>query len=105
MTERYHVDTTQGEWKPYKPGIDMITLRLEPGQRRFLVRFQPGAEYPEHRHPECEELFILQGSLVDSGHTYSAGSYVYLGPGSAHKPSAPEGCLMLVLAPVPADML
>lgn len=105
VMQRYHIDTNAVEWQPSREGVDMIALRMEPGERRFLIRFAPGTDYPEHRHPQGEELFILQGYLVESGGTYGPGSYLYLGPESTHKASAPEGCVMLVIAPVPAEIL
>lgn len=105
MIERYHVNTKTEVWNYYSEGVEVINLRMELGQRRFLIRFAPGTEYPEHRHPQGEEIFLLEGSIEESEGIYGPGSYLYLGPGSAHKASSPEGCVMLVISPVPAEIL
>lgn len=61
-----------------------------------LVRFAPGARFPEHTHRGGEEFLVLAGSFCDETGCFPAGSYVRNPPGSRHAPSAPEGCVIFV---------
>ena len=75
------------------------------GVRWKKLRFEPRAAYGAHRHPAGEEYLVLEGSLEDGAQTYGAGSYVYHPPGSSHKPSSSEGCLLFVSLPRPIEDL
>jgi anti-sigma factor ChrR (cupin superfamily) len=71
------IDSTSTEWKSVIDGIEMIILRLEPGEVRALLRFSPGKGYPQHKHPAGEEVFVVSGVYSDNGVDYSEGSYIY----------------------------
>lgn len=75
------------------------------GESTVLLRFDAGADYAAHRHPAGEQYFVLEGALEDGGATYGAGSYVRHAPGSAHRPSSRNGCLLLVMLPKPIEEL
>lgn len=70
-----------------------------------LLEFEPGASYGAHRHPQGEEYLVLRGSLEDGGRTWEAGSYVNHPPGSSHRPSSREGCLLFVTLPEPIEVI
>ena len=59
------------------PGIELKALNVdtERGVSTQLVRMQPGATYPTHRHAGTEELFLLEGDLEVSGVHMRAGDY------------------------------
>ena len=103
-----YVDAATGDWRetPYV-GITWKKLLFEKETVRstVLVRFRPNTRYGAHRHPEGEEYYVLEGSLQDGGRTWSAGSYVFHPPGSAHRPTSIEGCVLLIVLPTPIEVL
>ena len=103
------VATTALPWRdfPDAPGVRYKVLRHHPERRgiTLLLRFEPGADYPAHRHPEGEEYYVLEGSLDDGGRTYGAHTYVYHPPGSVHRPVSPDGCVLLVLLPAHIEVV
>lgn len=79
-----HVKTAEIEWKPLVEsrvdtrGISVKVLRMDLTTGRapnFLLRFEPGANYPYHNHPAGEELFVLSGSCLIEGTMLEAGDY------------------------------
>lgn len=85
---------------PDAPGVSYKTLRKgDDGSLTLLLRFEPKAGYPAHRHPGGEEYFVLEGELQDLGKTWPAGSYIWHPPGSAHRPASAGGATVLVILP------
>ena len=68
----------------------------ESGQVTSIVRYEPNAVFSEHKHPNGEEIFVLDGVFEDEWGRYPAGCYFRNPPGSSHAPHSPEGCLLLV---------
>lgn len=91
---------------PYD-GVRWKKLAFDPatGKSAVLLRFDPGASYGEHVHPGGEEYWVLEGSLEDGGRTYGAGTYVRHPPGSVHRPSSREGCVLFVSLPEPIEVV
>jgi hypothetical protein len=82
------------------PGIDEKVLSRDPatGDATRLLRLSPGVRTAETiAHDFWEEVFILQGSLVDLGlgRTFSAGMYACRPPGMRHGPYASPGGALL----------
>ena len=75
------------------------------GRSAVLLRFEPGAAYGAHRHPAGEEYLVLEGSLEDGGRSYGKGTYVRHAPGSVHRPTSSEGCLLFVTLAEPIEDL
>jgi anti-sigma factor ChrR (cupin superfamily) len=87
------------KWKPHPVrGLSIATLNVDPVTRMMsaLVRCEPGAVYPPHRHAIGEEIFMLEGDLVQDGVTYTAGDFLYSTQSSVHAPSSTHGCVFLV---------
>lgn len=83
--ERLHtVDAGDGEWQPFLDGIRIKVLREADGVMSYLLRFEPGARLPPHRHRHDEECMVLDGLL-------RVGSRLQIGPGGYHL--APRGAL------------
>ena len=109
MTEKSnYMDSATLPWRdtPHA-GVQWKKLRFDPqsGESSILLRFKAGASYGAHRHPEGEQYLILEGSLEDGGQSYGAGNYVYHAPGSSHRPSSKEGCVLFVTLPAPIEEL
>ena len=101
MTKRAVVDTDRMEWtsSPSGTGQRKRLHRVggaESGQVTSLVRYLPGASFPEHAHPEGEEIFVLEGTFSDhSGHA-NKGSHLLNPEGFRHAPYSEPGCLIFV---------
>jgi ChrR Cupin-like domain len=81
-------------------GIDEKVLSRDPttGDVTRLLRFAPGVRTAETiAHDFWEEVFILEGSLVDLGldRTFTAGMYACRPPGMTHGPYASPGGALL----------
>jgi anti-sigma factor ChrR (cupin superfamily) len=68
----------------------------EKARATSLVRYAAGSAFPEHQHPEGEEIFVLEGVFSDESGDHPAGSYLRNPPGSAHSPSSDQGCTLFV---------
>jgi anti-sigma factor ChrR (cupin superfamily) len=75
------------------------------GRSAVLLSFAPGAAYGAHRHAGVEQYLVLEGSLTDGGKTYGAGTWVHHPPGSTHRPSSREGCLLYVTLDLPIELV
>ena len=103
------VDSAGLPWHDFEnaPGVRYKVLRHHEGRRgiSLLLQFDPGAHYPAHRHPEGEEYYVLDGTLLDGGRLYGPHTYVYQPPGSVHRPSSPGGCVLLVVLPAHIEVV
>ncbi len=62
-----------------------------------LIGIPAGTHFPDHRHVEVEEVYVLEGDLHVGGHTLKAGDYCRAEPGTTHhEVFTVEGCLLLV---------
>jgi hypothetical protein len=83
------------------PGVMEKILSEDPasGDVTRLLRFAPGVETSETiTHDFWEEVWILEGSLIDLGkrQTFTAGMYACRPPGMVHGPyRTPSGCMTL----------
>ncbi|MDX1382954.1 MAG: cupin domain-containing protein [Thermoanaerobaculia bacterium] len=70
---------------------------VEGGQVTSLVRFEPGASFAEHGHPDGEEILILEGTFADERGSWGEGWYL-LSPeeSGAHAPYSVAGCVLFV---------
>ena len=106
--ESLYLETESIPWResPY-PGVRWKKLRFDEasGESAVLLQFTPGASYGTHRHPGGEQYLVLDGTLEDGGRSYGRGTYVHHGPGSVHRPSSREGCLLFVILHRPIEDL
>jgi anti-sigma factor ChrR (cupin superfamily) len=108
QTTSLYVDSHALPWRetPY-PGVQWKKLHYDKddGSSVVLLRFEPGAEYGAHRHPDGEQYMVLEGSLEEGGKTYGAGTWVSHPAGSMHRPRSDEGALILVMLPQPIEVI
>lgn len=110
---RYHVEAAWSEgavaeWRSPADGLRVRDLFDDgEGYRVALVRLDPGAEIPVHRHPAHEHIFVLAGKIRDSGAPdgageFGAGTYLMNPASSSHRLWSQGGCLVLIhwLGPV-----
>ena len=62
-----------------------------------LLKLEPGAYVPFHKHPEVEQSFVLEGSVEDHDGVATAGDYIWRKPGSQHDNRSPNGAVLLAV--------
>ena len=80
---RYTQTADEADW--LDSGIPGLTLRILALDRErdvvtMLIRGEPGARYPSHRHTKPEECYVLRGTVIIEGRV--------LGPGDFHHADA-----------------
>lgn len=101
MKVRAVMDTQEMDWAP-SPSGTVLRKRLhlvghaESGQVTSFVRYLPGSTFPEHGHPEGEEIFVVQGIFSDHLGDADEGTHLLNPEGFRHAPYSESGCLILV---------
>lgn len=73
------------QWTPFLSGVKIKVLREHDGVLSYLLRLEPGATIPPHRHPRDEECVVLDGSIrVGSQDVMEPGSYHLAHAGALH---------------------
>ena len=88
------------DWKPTRfEGISIKVLYedAEKGEMTCLLKWEPGASLPFHRHPEIEQSYVVEGSFYDHDGIARAGEYVWRRPDSCHETHSDEGCVILAV--------
>jgi anti-sigma factor ChrR (cupin superfamily) len=87
-------------WRPstMAPGVFVKGIAVTDGWEMQLVRLEPGARFPVHRH-ECPEfLFILEGELVQAGRRMDPGWASVAGAGTIDEDVHSEtGCVFVLV--------
>lgn len=79
------IEADEGTWQPFAPGVQIKVLNEREGVLSYLLRLQPGASLPAHRHPLDEECIVLEGTLrVGTGIEIGAGGYHLAHQGALH---------------------
>jgi anti-sigma factor ChrR (cupin superfamily) len=86
-------------FSPFRDGIGKATLYADPesGAEAAVLRYEPGAQVPVHRHVGTEYILVLEGSQEDERGVYRAGTLLVNPPGSRHAVRSPEGCIVLAI--------
>lgn len=95
------VHTDELEWQPSPtPLVWRKRLELsgpvEAGRVTSIVRYDAGAVFPRHAHPDGEEILVLDGVFSDEHGRYPAGTFLLNPDGFEHAPFSPEGCTLFV---------
>ncbi len=103
MASRF-VETHTMPWEKTRyPGVEAKTLLVDrrTGLLTVLLKMAPGAVLPDHEHVQIEQTFVIEGALVCSEGTCSAGNFVWRPAGSRHQAGTPNGGLMLAVFQLP----
>lgn len=87
-------------WQELAPGLSMKVLFHDAAAARttLLLRLAPGGTLIGHRHPQVEELYVLEGSCLCAGEFLQVGDYHRAEEGTVHPvTSSEEGCLVLIM--------
>ena len=109
LSRRVAINSDELDWVA-SPGGEVLRKRLhrvgpaESGQVTSLVRYEAGATFPAHGHPEGEDILVLDGVFSDEHGDWPAGTYLLNPEGFAHRPGSRTGCLLFVkLRQFPGD--
>ena len=101
LEQRVSIASAELEWTA-SPSRTVWRKRLhrvgpaEAGQVTSLVRYEPGASFPAHNHPDGEEILVLEGVFSDQHGDWPRGSYLLNPEGFRHAPFSRDGCLIFV---------
>lgn len=99
------VGRAAGGWAPLRDGVEILNLAGDPssGATVALLRYQPGARIPAHRHPGFEVIYVVSGSQSDERGTYPTGTLIVNPPGTGHQVFSEEGCVVLIVWQRPVE--
>jgi quercetin dioxygenase-like cupin family protein len=110
--ENQIVKTNEIEWIPLPEdgvtGIYIKPLLFDADANRsptMLLKFDAGANYPLHNHPEGEEIFVIEGDIKLGKDELSAGDFLFTAPGNMHRVSTKNGCVVLLKAPKEVEII
>jgi anti-sigma factor ChrR (cupin superfamily) len=94
-------DTERMPWTPSPSGTVWrkrvhLVGAAESGQVTSVVRYEPNSAFPEHGHPDGEEILVLEGVFSDHEGDWPAGTYLLNPEGFRHAPFSTPGCRLLV---------
>ena len=95
------VRANQLEWRPAGvPGVMIKRLFVDKatGNVTSLLKVEPGAVYPAHRHAGLEQTYVIDGDVIFNDHELDTGDYEVAMATTAHSPvTTREGCLLLLI--------
>ena len=72
-------------------------IGAESARATSLVKYLPHTVFPQHQHPNGEEILVLSGVFTENSTThYPAGWYLRSPHNSSHTPSSEQGALIFV---------
>jgi quercetin dioxygenase-like cupin family protein len=96
------IAATDGEWvETGVSGVRVKILAIDRARDRvtMLLRGEPGARYPAHRHSGPEECYVISGSVVVEGRRLRAGDFHHAEGESDHSELwTDEGVEVLLVA-------
>ncbi len=106
------VRSNEIEWKPLAEkgvsGVFVKSLLYDEETSRsptILLKFEAGAKYPLHNHPEGEEVFVLEGDIhLGKDHLF-AGDFLFTAPNNLHAVRTDGGCVVLLKAPKEVEII
>jgi quercetin dioxygenase-like cupin family protein len=78
------VHAADGSWSQVAPGVQSKLLHDDGAMRSFLLRLEPGARLPSHRHAAEEACVVLEGSAQLGDIEVRAGDFHLAPAGSVH---------------------
>lgn len=92
-----YLDVGAQPWDQRRPGVHWKVLWCEGDRQTALVRYDPGAVVPRHRHLGDEQIFVIEGEVEDDTGIARAGQFAHRPPGCVHTVKCPRGALVLAV--------
>ena len=70
-----------------------------------ILKYEPGASVPLHRHAGLETIMVLDGAQSDEHGEYAAGALVLNAAGTEHSVWSEDGCVVLIQWDLPVIIL
>ena len=101
LSVKVAVDTIPMEWTPSPSGTVWrkrvhLVGAPESGQVTSIVRYEAGAAFPVHEHPQGEEILVLDGVFSDEHGDWPKGTFLLNPEGFRHAPFSRDGCVLFV---------
>lgn len=79
------------------PGCIRRDLPSRAGVRTWIVEMAPGSEWPhvDHHKEGGEDVFVLDGEVIEGDERYGIGTYLHFAPDSAHQPRTETGVRLI----------
>ncbi len=95
------VDTPAMQWQASPSGTVWrkrvhLVGPVESGQVTSVVRYDSNSSFPEHDHPQGEEILVLEGVFSDQQGDWPAGTFLLNPEGFRHAPFSRPGCVLFV---------
>ena len=95
-----YVKPSELDWKPTRfEKVSIKVLFEDParGEMTCLLKLEPGAHIPFHKHPAIEQTLVLEGSIEDHDGVATAGDYVWRKLDSLHDNTSPGGAVLFAV--------
>ena len=103
------VRSGDGEWmRTPDAGVFVKVLFIDKDRDTVttLVRMEPGASIPRHRHRGVEQCLVLEGDVRSGGHAMTAGDFNCSLSGSVHdRLTTDGGALLFLVSPETYELL
>lgn len=102
------VRLNEGKWKRFADGVFIKRLFVDHGRGTVtsLVKLEPGARFPRHRHLGIEESIIIEGDCHVNGEVLMPGDYRRAMAGTTDSELTTErGTLFVLIAPLEVEFL
>lgn len=102
------VRADEGQWQEMCAGVYFKQLFTDSTRNTVtsLLKLQPGAHVPMHRHLGLEECYVIEGDVSANNETLKAGDYTCAMEGSIHHPlTSVNGALLLIVGPESFEIL
>ncbi len=95
------------DFRPLRDGVQIASVAggANGGPHAAILRYEPGAHVPAHRHVGFEVIYVLEGSQRDERGSYSAGALAVNHPGDVHSVHSDEGCTVLIFWEKPVEFV
>ena len=82
------------------PGCFRRDLPSTGDLRVWVVDMAPGSTWPVvDEHDTGEEVYVIEGELIEGERRFGAGTYLFFKPGSRHQPRTEEGARLFGINP------
>jgi anti-sigma factor ChrR (cupin superfamily) len=95
-TTRLAMRTRAAKWRTLDNGGRMLPLHEFGTETVVLVKLLQGTTGPAHKHPQGEEIFVIEGGFHDEFGSYGPGTWLRMPPGSVHCPIMDADSLLWV---------